>query len=115
MRTRADGSPVTFDPCRPVHVVVRPDHEPPGGRALLLEALADLSAATGLQFVDDGTTDEAPTEDRAPTSASGTGTAGRPCWWPGPRPTETTLLSAGRPGHARGRTRSAGPGTTRGT
>ena len=30
MRTHADGSPVTFDPCRPVHVVVRPDHEPAG-------------------------------------------------------------------------------------
>ncbi|MGH8894018.1 MAG: peptidase, partial [Actinomycetes bacterium] len=65
LATRPDGSAVTFDPCRPVHFVVRPDHEPAGGRDLLLGALADVSAATGLQFVDDGATDEAPSEDRA--------------------------------------------------
>lgn len=66
LESRTDGSPVTFDPCRPVHFVVRPDHEPVGGRALLLSALADVSAATGLQFLDDGTTDEVPGDDRAP-------------------------------------------------
>lgn len=63
--THDDGSPVTFDPCRELHVVVRPDHEPQGGRDLLLAALADVSAATGLRIVDDGATDEVPTEDRA--------------------------------------------------
>lgn len=62
--THDDGSPVAFDPCRPVHFVVRPDHEPAGGRDLLLRALGEVSAATGLQFVDDGSTDEAPVEDR---------------------------------------------------
>jgi len=66
LRATPDGSPVTFDPCRPVHFVVRPDNEPEGGRALLLGALADVSAATGLRMVDDGTTDEAPSEARAP-------------------------------------------------
>jgi hypothetical protein len=60
LATLPDGGPVTFDPCRSVHVVVRPDGEPPGGRALLLSALGELSAATGLRFVDDGLTDEAP-------------------------------------------------------
>lgn len=66
LESRADGSPVTFDPCRPVRFVVRPDNEPAGGRALLLGALADVAAATGLQFVDEGTTDEAPTTIREP-------------------------------------------------
>lgn len=66
LETRADGTPVTFDPCRPVHFVVRSDHEPAGGRAVLLSALGEISAATGLQFVDDGVTAEAPSEDRAP-------------------------------------------------
>jgi hypothetical protein len=61
-----DGTPVTFDPCRPVHVVVRPDGEPPGGRALLLSVLGELSAATGLHFLDDGVTDEAPDAQRSP-------------------------------------------------
>jgi len=65
LQSSSDGLPVTFDPCRPVHFVVRPDHEPAGGHALLLGALADVSAATGLQFLDDGTTDEGPGEDRA--------------------------------------------------
>lgn len=63
--THDNGSAVTFDPCRPVHVAVRPDHEPRGGRALLFEALGAVSAATGLQFIDDGATTELPTEDRA--------------------------------------------------
>jgi hypothetical protein len=59
-----DGSPVAFDPCRPVHVVVRPDGEPPGGRSLLLSVLGELSAATGLRFLDDGATTEGPDEAR---------------------------------------------------
>ncbi len=65
LQYRPDGSPVTFDPCRPIHVVIRPDYEPTGGRTLLLTALAEVSAATGLQFLDDGTTDEAPGAVRA--------------------------------------------------
>lgn len=63
--TRPDGSPVTFDPCRPVPVVVRPDHEPAGADQLLRQALAEVGAATGLQFVVEGRTDEVPSEDRA--------------------------------------------------
>lgn len=64
MRQHADGSPVTFDPCRPVHVAVNPSHEPAGGRDLLLEALGELSTATGLQFVMDGDTAEVMARDR---------------------------------------------------
>lgn len=56
--------PVAYDPCRPVHVVVRPQGEPAGGREVLTEAFARLSAVTGLQFVQDGETDEAPASDR---------------------------------------------------
>ncbi|HET9945468.1 MAG TPA: hypothetical protein VFR56_07425 [Actinomycetes bacterium] len=58
MAQHTDGSPVTFDPCRPVHVAVNPAHEPAGGRDLLLEALGELSSATGLQFVMDPDTTE---------------------------------------------------------
>ena len=50
----ASSEPVAFDPCRPVHYVVRPDQAPPGAQDLLTQALADVSAATGLQFIDDG-------------------------------------------------------------
>lgn len=64
LATHPDGSPVAFDPCRPIHVVVRPAGEPPGGRSLLISVLGELSADTGLQFVDDGSTDEAPSQTR---------------------------------------------------
>lgn len=61
------GQPmVAYDPCRPVHYVVRPDGGPPGGRQLVEEAVAEISAATGLRFVPGGTTTEAPAEQRAP-------------------------------------------------
>jgi hypothetical protein len=65
-RAHQDDSaePVTWSPCRPIHYVVRPANQPPGGDALLREAFASVGAATGLRFVDDGTTDEAPSEQR---------------------------------------------------
>src|SRR5690606_18892740 len=56
--TQDDGSPVTWDPCRPIHYVVNPTGQPPGAEGLVEEAIARTSAATGLQFVADGTTDE---------------------------------------------------------
>ena len=61
---QGSAQPVAFDPCRPIHFVVRPDSAPAGGLDLLSLALADVSAATGLQFIDDGPTDEAPSEVR---------------------------------------------------
>jgi hypothetical protein len=66
--SQVDGDPVTFDPCRPIHYVVR-DREGAGDRGLaaVQEAVARVSEATGLVFVFDGLTDEAPTERRAPT------------------------------------------------
>lgn len=57
---------LAWDPCRPVRVVVRPDNAPPGGQRLIEEAVGRISAATGLQFVDAGTTDEAPSSRRDP-------------------------------------------------
>lgn len=59
------GQPfVAYDPCRPVHYVVRPDLAPPGTDQLIREAVSAVSAASGLQFVYDGPTAEAPTKDR---------------------------------------------------
>jgi Protein of unknown function (DUF2510)/Matrixin len=56
--------PVAFDPCRPVHYVVNPAGAPADGMALLRSAIARVHTATGLQFVDDGLTDEKPSKDR---------------------------------------------------
>jgi hypothetical protein len=64
---QADGvTPVTWSPCRPIHWVVRPDHQPVGGQKLLTDAFATVSELTGLRFVYDGETDETPDLDRAP-------------------------------------------------
>lgn len=64
--THPNGTPVAYDPCRPVHFVTRPTGAPPGCAELLAAAIAEVSRATGLTFVDDGTTSEAPSAERAP-------------------------------------------------
>lgn len=57
--------PVRFNPCEPVHYVVNAAMAPATGLADLQAAFAQLSAATGLTFVNDGATDE-PASDRRP-------------------------------------------------
>lgn len=57
-------TPITWSPCRPIHYVVRPDHSPALGPSLLDDAFVQLSAATGLKFINDGSTTEGPSEDR---------------------------------------------------
>lgn len=57
--------PVAWSPCRPVHVALNPDGAPDRFEDVLLDALGELSAATGLVFVYDGETDEPPDDDRA--------------------------------------------------
>lgn len=53
-----------YDPCRPIHYVIRPDSAPAGSADLIHEAVGKVSAATGLQFVYDGPTSEAPAHPR---------------------------------------------------
>lgn len=59
-----NGVPVRFDPCRPIHYVYNPDGEAAGIGTLISESVQEVSSATGLQFIYDGTTDEAPTFTR---------------------------------------------------
>jgi hypothetical protein len=61
----SSGGPVAWDPCRPVHYVIRPDGAPAGGDALVRWAFGQLSTASGLSFVGDGATDEAPITQRS--------------------------------------------------
>ena len=62
---QADGvTPVAYDPCRPVHYVLRPDNAPAGGEEAVHAAFGRLSEVTGLRFVHDGGSDEATTIDR---------------------------------------------------
>lgn len=60
------GQPVSWDPCRPIHLVLNNAQAPPEADRLLREATSAVSSATGLQFVIDGPTTESPTTKRAP-------------------------------------------------
>ncbi len=62
----AKGGPVAYDPCRPIHYVIRPDNQPQGGQRLVADAVAAAAKATGLVFIDDGTTNEGFSERRSP-------------------------------------------------
>jgi hypothetical protein len=71
VQTQADGeTPVAYSPCRPIRFVVNDTEVPPGDRAamarILDAAVARVSGATGLVFVFDGATAEAPDANRAP-------------------------------------------------
>jgi len=57
-------TPVAYDPCRQIHYVTRPDGAPADGQQMITDAVARVSLATGLQFVDDGTTTEPPSSRR---------------------------------------------------
>lgn len=61
------AAPVRFDPCRPLHYVMRRTNMPEGGQQIVDEAMARLSRATGLSIVDDGATSEAPRTSRPAT------------------------------------------------
>lgn len=64
LHATTEGDPVGYDPCRPVRYVVRTDGAPRSGPALVQDAIEVVSEASGLAFVEVGTTDEAPLEDR---------------------------------------------------
>ncbi len=60
-RQRVDpDAPVAYDPCREIHVEVNPDQGPLNAVEMVQEALAEVSEATGLRLVYDGTTDDRP-------------------------------------------------------
>ena len=58
------SSPVTYDPCRPLSYVVNARTAPPGGDALLFDAVETISQSTGLRFQYEGPTDEPATQER---------------------------------------------------
>jgi hypothetical protein len=58
------GRPVRWDPCRPIHYVIRPDGAPAGGRLAIDQSIARVEQITGLRFTFDGTTEETPKPNR---------------------------------------------------
>ncbi len=66
LETELDGTPVRFDPCRPIHVVINPAGAPKDGLVDVQSALSSVARATGLVFLIDGTTDEQLSRYRSP-------------------------------------------------
>jgi hypothetical protein len=66
LATNDDGTPVGYSPCRPLHYVVNAKLAPQGAGHLVDEAIDTIARATGIRFINDGSTTEAPSEDRAP-------------------------------------------------
>lgn len=58
------GRPVTYNPCRPIDIVVNDASAPPHAARLVDEAVASVERATGLRLRVIGTTDEPPAEHR---------------------------------------------------
>jgi hypothetical protein len=59
-------TPVAYDPCRKIEVVVNPDGAPDDYMDLVETATDRISDATGLKFDITGTTDERPSDNRQP-------------------------------------------------
>lgn len=91
-RQRDGFTPVGYDPCRPIRYVTRPGG-PPAGDELIREAVEMVSAATGLQFVDEGHTDEGPSESREPYQPERYGERWAPVLITWSNPTESPQLA----------------------
>ena len=59
------GDPIRWNPCEPIHYVTNLADAPPGSIDDVTESIRRVSVATGIQFVDDGETDEEPSQRRA--------------------------------------------------
>jgi hypothetical protein len=64
------GRPVRWDPCRPIHYVVRTVGAPTGGQQAIERSIAQLEQVTGLRFSYDGPTGETPRRDRPAVDAA---------------------------------------------
>jgi hypothetical protein len=59
----ADGSPVRWNPCQPIHYVVNHASAPAGVDDTIREAVEELHVATGISIVSDGSSSEEPVRD----------------------------------------------------
>ena len=95
MSTNSDGSPIRWDSCSPIHYVTNLAEAPPGAAAVVAGAVAQLSAATGVSFVNDGATTEIPTSTRQSYQPDRYGQRWAPVVIAWARPSETNVLPGG--------------------
>ena len=62
----ANGKPVRWNPCQPIHYVVNVAEAPDGSLEDVQEAVSRVSVDTGIKFIFDGSTQEIPQQDRSP-------------------------------------------------
>lgn len=89
------GEPVRFDPCRPLHYVVRTANMPQAVLDEVRAAVAWTQSASGLLFVEDGATDEAPSDQRAVIQVDRYGNRWAPLLVVWSDPQETPALADG--------------------
>ncbi len=83
---RGSDEPVTYDPCDRIEVRINPDGGPPGGTALIEEAVAQVARASGLALEIVGTTDDRPSRTISlnPFAGQRTGASGVLVAWSTP-------------------------------
>ncbi len=99
-RDPATGEVLRFDPCRPLHYVVRAGLEPPGGARTLDAAVQELSKDTGLVVVSDGATSEPPSGHRPAVQPARYGNRWAPVLIAWSTPAESAELAGDVDGYA---------------
>jgi hypothetical protein len=90
-----DGSPVRWNPCAPIHYATNLAEAPPGAAGVVAGALARVTAAPGITFVDDGSTTEIPASNRQPYQPHRYGNAWAPVVIAWAHPSQTDVLPGG--------------------
>src|SRR5438093_2690662 len=92
------GEPVRWNPCDPIHYVIDPGLAPEGSVEDVHQAIAKISAATGITFVYDGLSSELPRRDRQPDDPRTFGQRWAPVLIAWVKPDQTDIAFSGN-GH----------------
>jgi matrixin len=95
MATNADGSPIRWNPCQPVHYVTNFAEAPASAASDVAGAIARVSAATGISFVNDGSTTEIPQSNRPASQPDRYGSGWAPVLIAWSDPQHSSLLPGG--------------------
>jgi hypothetical protein len=94
LASNPDGSPIRWNPCQPIHYVTNLAQAPANAAADIGGALARVTSATGILFVNDGSTNEVPVANR-PTQQARYGNGWAPVLIAWSTPNQSNLLPGG--------------------
>jgi hypothetical protein len=98
--TWGTGKPARWNPCTPIHYAVNVTGAPAGALALVQQAVARLSSATGATFTFDGTTSEVPSSSWGFGPSTSFPTGWQPLLIGFPKPGESDLVDGENAGAA---------------